>query len=498
MPNESTSYQNLLETIKTIVAVPNKLTTLRGAETKALQQCEQKSQEKIKAIDVRVKELDDQLRRYLSQARQVVEKVGLKDLVSAELPVAMNRGMSTEPQTALKSLEGAANTWYQNKNHINDSKLEAERRRIAEEEAKFRANARQQLILGGVVQFVILLSSFLLAQYLLKNEGGYWHLLAAATGIILGGLFGRPISIFVHITCEWSGTTRAKPSRLAGFLSACGLGLMGTGIGAVVLKLDYSTAPYATHAVGIGAFLMVVAFDVLPVVRMKDEQNQILAPHLWDGWSGLAIGAFLFVPALITSKTSNNDTFVWVAIGTMILAAAVRPVGLMARKLFGVVVRRALEFGSTFGLGKIRPGTVVWTWIDFDSVDEYGVSGKDRPALVVVCNGSNLQVLPLTSKDHTYRDDVISLGRGSWDPQGRNSYVKLSTLFDVQSKRIRRIGGQVDRQRFEMVLNSASRFHPSLIQKKSAGLSINVSNGVMKSVGLGVLWLVIAILLGEI
>jgi hypothetical protein len=243
---------------------------------------------------------------------------------------------------------------------------------------------------------------------------------------------------------------------------------------------------------------MVVAFDVLPVVRMKDEQNQILAPHLWDGCSGLAIGVFLFVPALITSKTSNDNTFVWVSIGAMILAAAVRPVGLMARKLFGVVVRRALEFGSTFGLGKIRPGTVVWTWIDFDSVDEYGVSGKDRPALVVVCNGSNLQVLPLTSKDHTYRDDVISLGRGSWDPQGRNSYVKLSTLFNVQSKRIRRIGGQVDRQRFEMVLISASRFHPSLIQKKRDGLSINVSNGLMNSLGLGLLWLVIAILLGEI
>jgi len=495
MSNESTSYQSLLETIKTIVAVPNKLTTLRTAETKALKQCEQKSQEKIKAIDVRVEELDDQLRRYLSQARQVVEKVGLKELVSSDLPEVTNRNMSSQPQATLQSLEHAANSWYQNKNHINDSKLEAERRRIAEEEAKFRASARQQSILGGVVQFVILLSSFLLAQYLQKNEGGDWYLLAAATGIILGGLFGRPVSVFVHITCEWSGTTRAKPSRLAGFISACGLGLMGTGIGAVFLKSDYSTAAYA---VGIGAFLMVVAFDVLPVVRMKDEQNQILAPHLWDGWSGLAIGAFLFVPALITSKTSNNDTFVWIAIGTMILAAAVRPVGLMARKLFGVVVRRALEFGSTFGLGKIRPGTVVWTWIDFDSVDEYGVSGKDRPTLVVVCNGSNLQVLPLTSKDHTYRDDVISLGRGSWDPQGRNSYVKLSTLFNVQSKRIRRIGGQVDRQRLEMVLNAASRFHPSLLRKKKDGRSTIFSNGLMNSLGLGLLWLVIAILLGEI
>ena len=495
MPNESTSYQNLLETIKTIVAVPNKLATLRSSETKALEQCEQKSRANINAIEVRVVELDDQLRRYLSQARQVVEKVGLKELVSSDLPEVTNRNMSSQPQAALQSLERAANSWYQNKNHINDSKLEAERRRIAEEEAKFRATARQQSILGGVVQFVILLSSFLLAQYLLKNERGDWYLLAAATGIILGGLFGRPVSVFVHITCEWSGTTRAKPSRLAGFISACGLGLMGTGIGAVFLKSDYSTAAYA---VGIGAFLMVVAFDVLPVVRMKDEQNQILAPHLWDGWSGLAIGAFLFVPALITSKTSNNNTFVWVSIGTMILAAAVRPVGLMARKLFGVVVRRALEFGSTFGLGKIRPGTVVWTWIDFDSVDEYGVSGKDRPALVVVCNGSNLQVLPLTSKDHTYRDDVISLGRGSWDPQGRNSYVKLSTLFNVQSKRIRRIGGQVDRQRFEMVIKEASRFHPSLLQKKKDGRSTIFSNGLMNSLGLGLLWLVIAILLGEI
>jgi hypothetical protein len=189
MPNESTSYQNLLETIKTIVAVPNKLTTLRTAETKALKQCEQKSQENIRAIDVRVEELDDQLRRYLSQARQVVEKVGLKELVSSDLPEVTNRNMSSQPQATLQSLEHAANSWYQNKNHINDSKLEAERRRIAEEEAKFRASARQQSILGGVVQFVILLSSFLLAQYLQKNEGGDWYLLAAATGIILGGLF---------------------------------------------------------------------------------------------------------------------------------------------------------------------------------------------------------------------------------------------------------------------------------------------------------------------
>ena len=178
-------------------------------------------------------------------------------------------------------------------------------------------------------------------RYILRNEGGDWHLLAVAIGVVLGGLFGEPISNFVHVTCEWSGTTRAKPSRLAGFTSACGLGLMGTGIGAVVSESGYLNAPYATQTVGVGAFLMVVAFDVLPVVKMNDKQNQILAPHLWDGWSGLAIGTFLFVPALIVSQSSSSNAFVWASIGTMILAAAVRPVGLVARTLFGVVVRRA-------------------------------------------------------------------------------------------------------------------------------------------------------------
>jgi hypothetical protein len=182
----------------------------------------------------------------------------------------------------------------------------------------------------------------------------------------------------------------------------------------------------------------------------------------------------------------------------MILAAAVRPVGLVARTLFGVVVRRALEFASTFGLGKLRPGAVVWTWIDYDSTDEYGDSGKDRPVMVVSSNGPILQVLPFTTKDHTYRDDVISLGRGSWDVQRRHSYMKISTLIPVESKKIRRIAGQVDRRRFEMVIKEASRFHPTLVKKKSNGQSFKFSNGMMNSLGLGLLWLVIAILLGEI
>jgi hypothetical protein len=49
-----------------------------------------------------------------------------------------------------------------------------------------------------------------------------------------------------------------------------------------------------------------------------------------------------------------------------------------------------------------------------------------------------------------------------------------------------------------MVLNAASRFHPSLLRKKKDGPSTIFSNGLMNSLGLGLLWLVIAILLGEI
>jgi hypothetical protein len=49
-----------------------------------------------------------------------------------------------------------------------------------------------------------------------------------------------------------------------------------------------------------------------------------------------------------------------------------------------------------------------------------------------------------------------------------------------------------------MVIKEASRFHPSLVKKKSDGHSFKFSNGMMNSLGLGLLWLVIAILLGEI
>jgi hypothetical protein len=49
-----------------------------------------------------------------------------------------------------------------------------------------------------------------------------------------------------------------------------------------------------------------------------------------------------------------------------------------------------------------------------------------------------------------------------------------------------------------MVIKEASRFHPSLLQKKKDGRSTIFSNGLMNSLGLGLLWLVIAILLGEI
>jgi hypothetical protein len=170
----------------------------------------------------------------------------------------------------------------------------------------------------------------------------------------------------------------------------------------------------------------------------------------------------------------------------------------MARKLFGVVVRRALEYGSTFGVNKIRPGAVFWAWLDYESVDQYGDSGKQRPVMVVALNGPNLQALAFTTKDKTYRDDVITLGRGSWDRQGRDSFVKLSTLHTFEQKKIARIAGQVDRQRFEMVIKEASRFHPSLLQKKNDRPSTIFSNGLMNSLGLGLLWLVIAILLGEI
>lgn len=102
------------------------------------------------------------------------------------------------------------------------------------------------------------------------------------------------------------------------------------------------------------------------------------------------------------------------------------------------------------------PGEVVWTWVPYEDDPK---QGKDRPVLVIGSLGRDLAVLPLTSKNHTDHADCVELGTGDWDSSQRVSYVKLDRVLRVPSKRVRREGATLDRQRFDRVVAKLAAFH---------------------------------------
>ena len=99
--------------------------------------------------------------------------------------------------------------------------------------------------------------------------------------------------------------------------------------------------------------------------------------------------------------------------------------------------------------GKADPGEIVWTWVEFE---EDPSEGKDRPVLVVGRDRDTLLGLMLSSQSRR-RDDSNweYLGRGSWDSQHRESYVRLDRVLEVPEAGIRREGSVLDRERFEQV-----------------------------------------------
>jgi hypothetical protein len=99
--------------------------------------------------------------------------------------------------------------------------------------------------------------------------------------------------------------------------------------------------------------------------------------------------------------------------------------------------------------GRADPGEIVWTWVVYE---DDPTRGKDRPVLVVGRDRSTLLGLMLSSQEH-HRDDPgwVSIGSGSWDYEGRASWVRLDRVLDVPEEGIRREGAIVDRQVFEVV-----------------------------------------------
>jgi len=109
---------------------------------------------------------------------------------------------------------------------------------------------------------------------------------------------------------------------------------------------------------------------------------------------------------------------------------------------------RKIEYSPDLD-GRADPGEIVWTWVAYE---EDPSQGKDRPVLVVGRDGETLLGLMLSSQSkHDGDRDWIAVGSGSWDAEGRPSWIRLDRVLDVPEAGIRREGAVMDRDKFEVV-----------------------------------------------
>lgn len=99
--------------------------------------------------------------------------------------------------------------------------------------------------------------------------------------------------------------------------------------------------------------------------------------------------------------------------------------------------------------GRADPGEIVWTWVTYE---DDPTRGKDRPVLVVGRDRNTLLGLMMSSQErHATDRDWVGIGSGSWDNDGRPSWVRLDRVLDVPEESIRREGAILERAVFDVV-----------------------------------------------
>ncbi|MFI5716003.1 type II toxin-antitoxin system PemK/MazF family toxin [Nocardia sp. NPDC051750] len=105
--------------------------------------------------------------------------------------------------------------------------------------------------------------------------------------------------------------------------------------------------------------------------------------------------------------------------------------------------------------GRADPGEIVWTWVPYEEDPD---NGKDRPVLVVGRDSRTLLGLMLSSNPNREHDtDWVGIGAGTWDHQGRDSWVRLDRVLDVPEDGIRREGAILPRALFDRVAHRLVR-----------------------------------------
>ena len=113
--------------------------------------------------------------------------------------------------------------------------------------------------------------------------------------------------------------------------------------------------------------------------------------------------------------------------------------------------------------GEPDPGEVVWAWVPYEDDPS---QGKDRPVLVLDVEGDGWTGLMLSSQDHDrdaedearYGRFWMDVGTGGWDPEGRESEIRLDRLITIPEGEVRREGAALDQATFDSVV-AAARVH---------------------------------------
>lgn len=99
--------------------------------------------------------------------------------------------------------------------------------------------------------------------------------------------------------------------------------------------------------------------------------------------------------------------------------------------------------------GEPDPGEVVWTWVPYE---EHDGRGKDRPVVIVAVGApGEFLAVQLTSKGRDGDPDLIALGTGAWDGEGRPSWARVDRVFRVHAGGMRREAATLDGDRYARV-----------------------------------------------
>lgn len=105
--------------------------------------------------------------------------------------------------------------------------------------------------------------------------------------------------------------------------------------------------------------------------------------------------------------------------------------------------------------GQPDSGEVIWTWVPYEENDG---RGKDRPVLVIGRQSADrVYAVRMTSKAHDRDRDFLSIGSGSWDSQGRESWVDIEQLYSVHHDGMRREAAVLDKGRYGRVTEALIR-----------------------------------------